>query len=192
MLPSAVRLAAVLFLLGGAPVAAEIIGQRIDRAASEEQMTASLRRIELVDASGARLDLTALLANGKPTLITLWAHWCPNCRAEIAGFHKIAAACPDKWNIVFVSSRFEDYAEDLAKFRGFGLPWKIYGVSKRMASDPGEYDILRAFVGATSNGEVLTPLHYFVSSKGKVDMIVNARMDFAAPPRLAAFCADRP
>ncbi|PWB82736.1 MAG: hypothetical protein C3F11_10325 [Methylocystaceae bacterium] len=90
-------------------------------------MKASLRQIELVDESGATYDLAALLANGKPTLVTLWAHWCPNCQAETAGLKTIARTCANKWNVVFVSSRFGDYAEDLTKFKRFGLPWKMEG-----------------------------------------------------------------
>jgi hypothetical protein len=104
---------------------AEIIGQSVPRAVGEDRMKASLRQIELVDDSGARLAPAALLANGKPTLVILWAHWRPNCHAEIAGLRTLAGACPSKWNLVFVSSRFSDYAKDLTKFRCFGLPWKL-------------------------------------------------------------------
>lgn len=180
--------AALLAAGGAAPSVAEIIGQSVPRAVSEEQMKASLRQIKLVDENGATLDLAALLANGKPTLITLWAHWCPNCQAEMAGMKTLFDACPNKWNVVFVSSRFDDYSRDLAKFKSYDPPWKLYNVSRDMMETPSKYAILRAFSGATVDGVVLTPLHYFLSSKGSVQAIVNGRMDFSSPQRAAAFC----
>jgi thiol-disulfide isomerase/thioredoxin len=183
-------IAALLAPIGASRSTAEIIGQSVPRAVSEDQMKASLHQIKLVDENGATLDLGALLANGKPTLITLWAHWCPNCQAETRGLKTLADACPSKWNLVFVSSRFGDYARDLAKFKSFGLPWKLYNVSRDMMETPNKYAILRAFSGATTDGAVITPLHYILSSKGSVQAIVNGRVDFSAPQRVAAFCRD--
>lgn len=169
------------------PSEAEIMGQSIRRAATEEQMKASLRQIRLVDESGATLDLGALLTNGKPTLISLWAHWCPNCQAEMAGLKTVFGVCADRWNVVFVSSRFSDYGKDLVKFRTFKTPWQLYNISRDMQT-PANYSIVRAFSGATPDGVVITPLHYFVSAKGEVQAIVNGRMDLSSPQRAAAFC----
>lgn len=170
------------------PSIAEIMGQSVPRAATEEQMKASLRQIKLVDESGASVDLASVLTNGKPTLISLWAHWCPNCQAEMGGLKTVFGACADKWNVVFVSSRFNDYGKDLIKFRGFKTPWKLYNISRAMMQTPAKYSIVRAFSGATPDGVVITPLHYFVSSKGEVQAIVNGRMDLSSPQRAAGFC----
>jgi thiol-disulfide isomerase/thioredoxin len=187
------RLRSVTVVLALAALAsqarAEIVGQPIKRAADEAEIKASLSRIELVDESGAPFDLRALLASGKPALVTLWAHWCANCKAEMAGFKKIAAACPEASNIVFVSARAGDYAKDLAKFETYDLPWKLYRVTPDVATDLAKAKTARAFYGATADGGVVTPLHYFVSRRGEVELIVNARMDFENPRRLAAFCA---
>ena len=185
------RLAALLLLAAVAMPAAqaEIIGIQAERIATEAQMKASLRDIELVDEKGAPLDLRKLMANGKPTLITLWAHWCSNCRAEVPGYNKIAATCGDRWNVVFVSSQPEDFPKDLAKFKTLGLPWSIYHVAASMRSDPAKAMTARAFYGLTTEGGVITPLHYFVDRNGAVDAIVNGRMDFDEPDRLAVFCA---
>jgi thiol-disulfide isomerase/thioredoxin len=169
---------------------AEIIGQPIKRIATEDQMKASLLQVELIDEGGKRLELARLLANGKPTLVTLWAHWCPNCRAEMGGLKALASKCPDRWNVVFVSSRASDYAKDLSKFKAYHLPWKLYNVSPQMMSSPAKYEVLRAFSGATPDGSISTPLHYLISATGVVQAIVNARMDFAASERARAFCAD--
>jgi thiol-disulfide isomerase/thioredoxin len=169
---------------------AEIIGANAPRAVTEDEMKASLSEIELVGANGASLDLRALMANGRPTLVSLWAHWCPNCLAEMKGFKAIAAACPDRWNIVFVSARASDYPKDAAKFKTFGLPWKIFRVGDSTKTDVSKAMSARAFYGATADGAVATPLHYFIGASGRVDAIVNGRMNFAEPQRLAAFCAD--
>jgi thiol-disulfide isomerase/thioredoxin len=175
-----------LFL--SAPAGADIIGAQPRRIVTEAQMKASLGEIDLVDDKGAPVDLRALMSNGKPTLVSLWAHWCPNCLAEIAGFRKIASTCPERWNIVFVSARAGDHAKDLARFRRAGLPWKIYRVADTTRTDPEKARVARAFYGATVDGGVVTPLHYLLSASGTVDAIVNGRMNFEEPARLAAFC----
>lgn len=172
----------------GAPVAADIIGMPVARTASEADMKASLEDIQLEDETGARISLRELVQNGKPTLITLWAHWCANCRAEMADFRAIAATCPDRWNIIFVSSRPSDFSKDLFKFRSYGLRWKFYHVAESAQADKEHRRTASAFYGATRSGEVLTPLHYLISPGGRVDAIVNARMDFGQPKKLAAFC----
>lgn len=169
---------------------AEIIGAQAQRSVTEDQMKASLREIDLVGANGAPLDLGALLANGRPTLVSLWAHWCPNCLAEMKGFKAIAATCPDRWNMVFVSARASDYAKDAAKFKSYGLPWKIFRVGDSAKADLAKAKSARAFYGATPDGGVVTPLHYLVGASGRVDAIVSGRLNFEEPERLAAFCAD--
>jgi thiol-disulfide isomerase/thioredoxin len=185
-----VRIFILLLCLALAPAAvrAEILGMQVPRMVSEEEMKASLRAVELVDERGAPLDLSALMASGKPTLVSLWAHWCPNCLAEIQGYKAIAKACPQRWNVVFVSARASDYPRDLAKFRSYGLPWKFYRVGDAARSDPTKARAARAFYGETTQGGVVTPMHYLVNSRGAVEAIVAGRMDFADPERLAAFC----
>ncbi|WP_363347908.1 TlpA disulfide reductase family protein [Methylocystis echinoides] len=179
----------LLALLAPAPAAAEIIGANPSRAVTEAEMRASLKEIALADESGAPFDLRAAMANGKPTLVSLWAHWCPNCIAEIAGFKAIAATCPQRWNLVFVSARPGDYAKDLAKFSRYRLPWPIHRVGDAAKSSPAQAKAARAFYGTTADGGVSTPLHYLLSSSGVVNAIVNGRLNFDEPARLAAFCA---
>ena len=104
------------------PASAEIVGMHVERSASEDEMKASLRVINLVDEQGQVLPLKSVIGNGKPTLVTLWAHWCTNCRAEIPGYQAIAKTCADRWNIVFVSARAEDFNKDITKYKIFGLP----------------------------------------------------------------------
>lgn len=181
---------AILLCISSVLARGEIIGAPTPRSVSEEEMKASLREIDLVGANGAPVDLRALMANGRPTLISLWAHWCPNCLAEMKGFKAIAATCPERWNIVFVSARASDNARDAAKFKTYGLPWKIFRVGDSTKTDVAKAKSARAFYGATADGGVVTPLHYFVGASGQVDAIVSGRLHFEEPQRLAAFCAD--
>lgn len=178
---------ALLLAFNPAFAVAEILGMQVERAMSEDEMKASLREIELVDEKGAPLDLKALLANGKPTFISLWAHWCPNCVSEVAGYKKIASACARHWNVVFVSARPQDFRKDVAKFRSYGLPWSFYNVADA-GGDAQKRKIARAFAGETVEGAVVTPLHYFVSREGQVEAIIAGRMDFTEQDRLAAYC----
>lgn len=180
-----------LFLAITTPIAfAGIAGMQAPRIATEAEMKSSLEEIRLVDERGSPLDLRSTIHNGKRTLVTLWANWCVNCRAEITGFKAIAKTCADKWNIVFVSARASDYAKDLSKFRSFYLPWKIYRVDEAAYQDQGKIRTMQAFYGATKDQSVLTPLHYLLSPAGRVQAIVNARMSFEQPEKLAAFCAE--
>lgn len=186
------RFLTILLALFGAaaPARAEILGMQVERAVTEQTMKASLREIDLVGANGAPLDLRGLMANGRPTLVSLWAHWCPNCLAEMKGFKAIAAACPERWNMIFVSARASDYAKDAAKFKTYRVPWKIYRVGDSTKTDVAKAKSARAFYGATADGGVVTPLHYLVGASGQVDAIVNGRLNFEEPQRLAAFCAN--
>lgn len=179
---------ALLLALAPAAAFAEIVGMQVARKVSEAEMKDSLRSVELVDEKGAPLDLNRLMSSGKPTLVSLWAHWCPNCLAEAAGYKAIAKACPDHWNIVFVSARAGDYAKDVAKFKSFGLPWKFYRVGNSARTDMEKAKAARAFYGETVEGGVVTPMHYFVGASGAVEAIVAGKMDFTEPERLAAFC----
>ncbi len=101
------RLVAILIFstLSIGETRAEIVGMKVDRAVTEDDMKASLRQVELVDEKSKPLDLRGLMASGRPTLVTLWAHWCPNCLAEMKGFRAIAAACPNRWNMVSINNQ---------------------------------------------------------------------------------------
>lgn len=184
------RLTTILFALFCATgfARAEILGMQVERAVTEQDMKDSLRQIDLVDEKGAPFDLRAALANGKPTLVSIWAHWCPNCIAEAPGYKALAKACPQRWNVVFVSSMQKDFPKDLAKFKTFGLPWKIYRIADTTKTDAAKAKAAGAFYGLTKEGGVVTPTHYFVSAAGGVEAIVSGRINFAEPERLAAFC----
>lgn len=179
----------IFILMLTSSASAEIVGMNIQRIATEEEMKASLRTIDLEDANGHVFPLNSVIGNGKPTLVTLWAHWCTNCRAEIPGYQAVAKTCPDRWNIVFVSARAADFNKDIAKYKTFDLPWKFYHVREYVGRDNHISKDIKAFYGLTKDDGVLTPLHYLIAADGTVDAIVNAKMDFQAKDKLKAFCS---
>ena len=151
-------------------------------------MIDSLFQVQIKDSQNHTQYLKDIINNGKPTLVTLWAHWCINCLAEIKGFRAVSEKCPNEWNIVFVSARPSDYAKDSAKFNSFKLPWHIYRGPDIGNKGSSEAKISSAFYGLAYDEGVLTPLHYLLSKSGKVDAIVNAKFDLSEPARLGAFC----
>lgn len=180
---------ALLFSFTSHTSLAEVVGMRVERFASEDEMKASLQVINLIDDQGLVLPLKSVIGNGKPTLVTLWAHWCTNCRAEIPGYRAIAKTCADRWNVVFVSARAEDFNKDIAKYETFGLPWKFYHVQENGTRVNQRSKEVKAFYGITKDDNVLTPLHYLIAADGRVDAIVNAKMDFGDKEKLKAFCS---
>lgn len=180
-----------LVLLAGMAAPAQavtVVGDNLSRVASPEQMEDALRRVALVDGHGRRFDLAAVLDNGKPTLITLWAHWCAVCQSEMPGFRDLARQCGDALNVVFISSRPSDFPSDLKRYGGYGLTWPMAGIDRRMLADSASYSIYQAFSGATRDGSVVTPLHYFVAADGRLDTILFTGVDFSTPDSIATAC----
>lgn len=167
---------------------AEIIGPEIKRISSEQEMIDALSKVQIKNNQNKIESIDSIIHNGKPTLVTLWAHWCLNCVAEIKGFRAVSENCPNEWNIVFVSARPDDYMKDSIKFKSFKLPWNIHRGPELGSKGSSESKVSSAFYGISNDQVVLTPLHYLLSKEGKVEAIINAKFDLSEPARLAAFC----
>lgn len=182
------RMTMLLAILSVHPLKAEIIGPRMDRVANEEQMVSALNAVTLTNKDGVSVPLRKYIGNGKPTLITLWERGCINCLVEMRGMEKIAQKCPSNWNILYVSIARDNIEKDHIRFDKYKLPWTLYHLADSYFTDASQVNLRRAFFGETQEGIAATPLHYLVSKTGAVDAIVNAKLDFENPTRLAAFC----
>ena len=127
------------------------------------------------------------MANGRPTLVSFG-----NIGVRIVspneGFKSIADACPDRWNIVSSRRAQATTPRIWRSSKPTACPGRFFAsaISRNRCRENKER---AAFYGATADGGVFIPLHYLIVASGRVDAIVNGRINFAEPQRLAAFCA---
>ena len=102
-----------------------------------EQPDAAAQGAELMPAlsldcpAGGRLDLGR--APGVPTLVNLWATWCPPCRAELPLLQQFAEDAGDRVRVVGVISKDgEPQAESFADDTGIGFPSAFDGEGRLM------------------------------------------------------------
>jgi len=81
--------------------------------------------------AGGTLDLAR--APGVPTLVNLWATWCPPCRAELPVLQQVAEEAGDRVRIVGVISKDgQPQAESFAEEIGIGFPSAFDGEGELM------------------------------------------------------------
>ncbi|MDT0277480.1 TlpA family protein disulfide reductase [Blastococcus goldschmidtiae] len=81
--------------------------------------------------TGGTLDLGR--APGVPTLVNLWATWCPPCRAELPLLQEFAEDAGDRVRVIGVISKDgQPQAESLAEEIGIGFPSAFDGSGELM------------------------------------------------------------
>ena len=119
--------------------------------------------LELQTHSGAAINFASVI--GTPTIVTVWASWCPSCRAAMPFWERVAA----------------DYAR-----RGV----QVIAVNQRESLDVvrREHSIMSSAlkIWADSNGQVLTylqstdlPTTAFITRTGHVSAVVRGPVSSA-------------
>ena len=79
----------------------------------------------LVDLKGNKYSSKDLMGNGKKTLFTVVAEWCPHCKEEMPHIQELYEKNKDKVNVVVVFSNVQssgDAVEKYIKENGYDLP----------------------------------------------------------------------
>jgi thiol-disulfide isomerase/thioredoxin len=84
-------------LVAATPAAAQ------DNAPTMGRSVATLARVPLKARSGTSISLGSRVASGKPTLIAIWASWCPPCIAEAPYFAKMRKDLGGGYNFLYVN-----------------------------------------------------------------------------------------
>jgi thiol-disulfide isomerase/thioredoxin len=73
-----------------------------DNAATNGRSITTLAHVPLRTRSGARIQLEARIKPGKPTLISIWASWCPPCIAEAPYLDRMRKDLGSGYNFLYV------------------------------------------------------------------------------------------
>ncbi len=111
----------------------------------------------LLGREAPRLDLPALkglgvpgivvtdIANGKPSIVNIWASWCAPCRAE----HPVLMSLAERDDVALLGINYKDSDENALRFLGaLGNPFDAVGVdqSGRAVIDWGFYGVPETFL----------------------------------------------
>ena len=80
---------------------------------------------------GKRVALRQLFRPGVPTLVSLWATWCPPCRMEAPKIAALRAKMgPDKLDLIYLNVRdqFSSRQDRNAFLKSYGMPADSYAV----------------------------------------------------------------
>lgn len=113
--------------------------------------------------SGARMDAAAALAarDGKPTLVNVWASWCPPCRDELPVLQRYAQRADA---VRVVGMQIDSPPED-----GRALLSRL-GVRLPTVFDPGERTAARLQVPYG------LPASYLIDAHGRVQFVAEPRL----------------
>ncbi len=97
-------------------------------------------RLESLDQPGKTYD-QAVLRDGKPILLNVWATWCPTCRAEHQYLNTLAAR-----GVRVVGLNYkDDRAKAVTWLNSLGNPYAPQPVRRRRHAGVGSRDLRRAW-----------------------------------------------
>ncbi|MEE8611759.1 MAG: TlpA disulfide reductase family protein [Sphingomonas aquatilis] len=140
-----------------------------ERAATNGRSIASLAGVPLKTRDGKPITLGSRIVSGKPTLISIWASWCPPCMVEAPYLNKMRKDLAGRYNFVYVNRRDgnpdpSQPADSIARFLAHG------GLSDSdyVVADVKAYQqIVAADLKDIPDGKVGIPRVYLFDSKGR-------------------------
>jgi thiol-disulfide isomerase/thioredoxin len=150
----------VVWTVGAVAIASLTVGSR-----------QPLPALSLPDANGGTVALAGFV--GKPTVLNLWATWCPPCRREMPLLQRAQAAHPEL-NVVFVNQG--ETRDDIVRYlQGQGLALHNVLIDVRRAT------------GAAFDEQALPTTLFFDAQGRLVSTRVGALSEATLGERLASF-----
>ena len=156
--------AAVIFALAAtSPVAAG------EPAPTTGRALATLAQIPLTSRDGTRLLLGSRIAPGKPTLISIWASWCPPCITEAPYLNKLRKELGGKYNFVYINRRDgnPDPTQPAASIAHFLARGGMADVDYVIADVAAYRQIVGKDLGNVPDGKVGIPRVYLFDREGR-------------------------
>ena len=130
---------------------------------------AAITGIVLHDRRGGRVTLGTRVLRGKPTLISVWAAWCPPCRAEAPMLNQLRHGFGPSYNFVYINRRAgnPDPDQPQTSVDGFLARGGLSDVDYLVADVPTYQKIIGADAGAIPAGKVGIPRVYLFDRRGR-------------------------
>ena len=124
---------------------------------AEDASKTSAFDFTMLDAEGAEIRLSDIIANGKPVILNFWASWCPPCRSEMPDFESVYQELGGEIQFMMVNltdgqRETVDAAKQYILDEGFTFP--VF------------FDANRE--GASAYGVMSIPTTIFIDSNGKI------------------------
>ncbi len=95
----------LLTVLAALTTAGAVYATTAETAPTNGRSIATLGRIPLKSRAGSPILLRSRITPGKPTLISIWASWCPPCIAEAPYLNKMRKDFGSKYNFIYINRR---------------------------------------------------------------------------------------
>lgn len=129
-------LAALIILLSVSACQHNAAAQRIPPGCQVGKKYIDVIGLQVNDKDQTQTSLSALIANGKPTLVDFWASWCGPCIREIPGLQALWQKYEGKINVVGIA--IGDYVYDTEKaIRALGITYPVISSPEEAAKAYG-------------------------------------------------------
>lgn len=90
-----------------------------DESDAETKSVPKIPNSQVMTADGEEVDLHSLMTNGKPTIINVWAAWCPPCQEEMPYFQTAYDQYKDQFNFIIIDGLASKPSETMETAQAF-------------------------------------------------------------------------